>query len=69
MEARAEPPQISHVANTNRARLSAAVDKRAKKLLLFAALDNLLKGAAGTAVQNMNLALGYPEDTGLEQLK
>ncbi len=69
VEARAEPPQISHVANTNRARLSAAVDKRAKKLLLFAALDNLLKGAAGAAVQNMNLALGYPEDTGLEQLK
>jgi N-acetyl-gamma-glutamyl-phosphate reductase len=69
VEARAEPPQISHVANTNRARLSAAVDGRAKKLLLFAALDNLLKGAAGTAVQNMNLALGYPEDAGLEHLK
>jgi N-acetyl-gamma-glutamyl-phosphate reductase len=69
VEARAEPPQISHVANTNRARLSAAVDGRAKKLLLFVALDNLLKGAAGAAVQNMNLALGYAEDTGLEQLK
>ena len=30
---------------------------------------NLLKGAAGAAVQNMNLALGYPEDLGLEHLK
>src|SRR5919199_6907455 len=69
VEARTEPPQISHVANTNRARLSAAVDGRAKKLLLFAALDNLLKGAAGAAVQNMNLALGYSEDAGLEHLK
>jgi N-acetyl-gamma-glutamyl-phosphate reductase len=69
VEARAEPPHVSHVANTNRARLSAAVDKRAKKLLLFAAVDNLLKGAAGAAVQNMNLALGYPEDLGLEHLK
>jgi N-acetyl-gamma-glutamyl-phosphate reductase len=69
VEAREEPPHIAHVANTNRARLSAAVDGRAGKLLLFAAVDNLLKGAAGAAVQNMNLALGYPEDLGLEHLK
>ncbi|MDP8946796.1 MAG: N-acetyl-gamma-glutamyl-phosphate reductase [Actinomycetota bacterium] len=69
VEARAEPPHIAHVTNTNRARLSAAVDKRAGKLVLFSAVDNLLKGAAGTAVQNMNLALGYPEDLGLEHLK
>jgi N-acetyl-gamma-glutamyl-phosphate reductase len=69
VEAREEPPQISHVVNTNRARLSAVVDRRAGKLLLFAAVDNLLKGASGAAVQNMNLALGYPEDAGLEHLK
>ena len=69
VEAYAEPPHISHVANTNRVRLSAAVDERTGKLLLFAAVDNLLKGAAGGAVQNMNLALGYPEDLGLEHLK
>ena len=43
--------------------------RRAGKLLLFSALDNLLKGASGAAVQNMNLALGYPEDLGLEHLK
>jgi N-acetyl-gamma-glutamyl-phosphate reductase len=69
VEAREEVPQISHVVGTNRVRLSAAADKRAGKLLLFAAVDNLLKGASGAAVQNMNLALGYPEDTGLEHLK
>lgn len=69
VEAREEPPQVSHVVNTNRARLSAVVDRRAGKLLLFAAVDNLLKGASGAAVQNMNLALGYPEDAGLEHLK
>ena len=69
VEARPEPPHISHVANTNRARLSAAVDGRAGKLLLFAAVDNLLKGAAGAAVQNMNLALGMEEDLGLEHLR
>ncbi|MEJ7843071.1 MAG: N-acetyl-gamma-glutamyl-phosphate reductase [Rubrobacter sp.] len=69
VEARGEYPHISHVANTNRCRLSAAVDGRAGKLLLFSALDNLLKGASGAAVQNMNLALGYAEDLGLEHLK
>jgi N-acetyl-gamma-glutamyl-phosphate reductase len=69
VEARMEPPQISHVVNTNRARLSAAVDRRAGKLVLFSAVDNLLKGASGAAVQNMNLALGDPEDAGLEHLK
>ncbi|MEW6636390.1 MAG: N-acetyl-gamma-glutamyl-phosphate reductase [Actinomycetota bacterium] len=69
VEARAEPPHVSHVANTNRCRLSAAADRRAGKLLLFSAVDNLLKGASGAAVQNMNLALGYAEDLGLEHLK
>jgi len=69
VEAREEYPQVSHVANTNRCRLSAAVDGRAGKLLLFSAVDNLLKGASGAAVQNMNLTLGYEEDLGLEHLK
>jgi N-acetyl-gamma-glutamyl-phosphate reductase len=68
IEAREEYPHVSHVANTNRCRLSAAVDRRAGKLLLFAAIDNLLKGASGAAVQNMNLALGYEEQLGLEHL-
>jgi N-acetyl-gamma-glutamyl-phosphate reductase len=69
VEARDEYPHVAHVANTNRCRLSAAVDSRAGKLLLFSAVDNLLKGASGAAVQNMNLALGYEEDLGLEHLK
>jgi N-acetyl-gamma-glutamyl-phosphate reductase len=69
VEAREEYPHVAHVANTNRCRLSAAVDSRAGKLLLFSAVDNLLKGASGAAVQNMNLALGYEEDLGLEHLK
>jgi len=69
VEAREEYPQVSHVANTNRCRLSAAVDGRAGKVLLFSAVDNLLKGASGAAVQNMNLALGYEEELGLEHLE
>jgi N-acetyl-gamma-glutamyl-phosphate reductase len=69
VEAREEYPHVAHVANTNRCRLSAAADRRAGKLLLFSAVDNLLKGASGAAVQNMNLALGHEEDLGLEHLK
>jgi N-acetyl-gamma-glutamyl-phosphate reductase len=69
VEAREEYPHIAHVANTNRCRLSAAVDGRAGKLLLFSAVDNLLKGASGAAVQNMNLALGHEEGLGLEHLE
>jgi N-acetyl-gamma-glutamyl-phosphate reductase len=68
VEAREDYPHVSHVVNTNRCRLSAAVDRRAGKLLLFSAVDNLLKGASGAAVQNMNLALGYEERLGLEHL-
>ena len=68
VEAREEYPHVSHVANTNRCRLSAAVDRRAGKLLLFSAVDNLIKGASGAAVQNMNLALGHEEQLGLEHL-
>jgi N-acetyl-gamma-glutamyl-phosphate reductase len=69
VEAREEYPHVAHVANTNRCRLSAAVDSRAGKLLLFSAVDNLLKGASGAAVQNMNLALGYEEVLGLGHLE
>jgi N-acetyl-gamma-glutamyl-phosphate reductase len=69
VEAREGYPQIAHVANTNRVRLSAAVDESAGKLILFSSIDNLLKGASGAAVQNMNLALGHGEDLGLEYLK
>ena len=68
VEAREEYPHVSHVANTNRCRLSVAVDRRAGKLLLFSAVDNLIKGASGAAVQNMNLTLGHEEQLGLEHL-
>ena len=36
--------------------------------MMISALDNLVKGASGQAVQSMNLMLGYPESTGLEQV-
>ncbi|MGM0365963.1 MAG: Asd/ArgC dimerization domain-containing protein, partial [Actinomycetota bacterium] len=59
-------PQIGDVAGTNNCLISARYDRRAGVLKVFTAIDNLLKGAAGQAVQNMNLALGLPEDEGLK---
>ena len=44
------------------------IDKKNDMLIVVTALDNLVKGAAGAAVQNMNLMMGFPEKTGLEQL-
>jgi len=46
----------------------ATVDEETRRLVAVGALDNLVKGAAGSAVQNMNAALGLPERTGLEAL-
>ncbi len=58
------PPRLSDVVETNDCRISvhAAAPGRA---VLFSALDNLVKGAAGQAIQNLNLAMGWPETEGL----
>lgn len=60
----AAPPRLSEVVGTNDCRISvhAAAPGRA---VVFSALDNLVKGAAGQAVQNLNVALGWPEAEGL----
>jgi len=42
------------------------IDERTGKLIVVSAVDNLVKGAAGQAIQNMNLMLGLAETTGLE---
>jgi N-acetyl-gamma-glutamyl-phosphate reductase len=59
-----KPPRLSDVLYTNLCLLSvhAAAPGRA---VVFSALDNLVKGAAGQAIQNLNLAAGLPETTGL----
>ena len=44
------------------------VDERAGRLVVVSCLDNLIKGAAGQAIQNMNLMLGFPETVSLEAL-
>jgi N-acetyl-gamma-glutamyl-phosphate reductase len=58
-----EPPGVRDVRDTNLCRIS--VTSREDRLLVFAAIDNLWKGAAGQAVQNLNLMLGLDETEGL----
>jgi N-acetyl-gamma-glutamyl-phosphate reductase len=55
---------LKQVVNTNKCLLH--VEKQGNQLLITAALDNLLKGASGQAIQNMNLLFGLPETTGLQ---
>lgn len=59
------PPEVGTVNGTNFVELHARHDPRAQVVLAFAAIDNLVKGAAGQAVQNLNRMLGLPEAMGL----
>ena len=61
----AELPEIKHVAYTNFCDIGWRVDEAGARLVLVVVLDNLLKGAASQAVQNLNLMLGLDEATGL----
>jgi N-acetyl-gamma-glutamyl-phosphate reductase len=58
-------PEIQHAVRTNYCDLGFALAPDGKRLLLVSVLDNLLKGAAGQAVQNMNLMCGWNEEEGL----
>jgi N-acetyl-gamma-glutamyl-phosphate reductase len=61
-------PQTRHVRGSNQTFIGVVKDRIAGRAIIGAALDNLVKGASGQAVQNMNLMLGFPEATGLEQV-
>ncbi len=58
-------PKISHVRGTNFCDIGFTVDKLNNRLILMSAIDNLVKGAAGQAAQNMNIMFGLDERTGL----
>jgi N-acetyl-gamma-glutamyl-phosphate reductase len=60
-----ETPDTAHVVGTNRVDLSAVYDPRTRNLVITSAVDNLMKGASGQAVQIMNLWCGFPETAGL----
>jgi len=63
-----ETPQTRHVRGSNMTFIGVAKDRIAGRAILVSALDNLVKGASGQAIQNMNLILGYPETMGIEQV-
>lgn len=58
-------PNISSVCGSNGCDIGVTVDIRTKRMIIVSAIDNLIKGAAGQAIQNMNLICGFSEETGL----
>ncbi len=58
-------PQTRFVESSNYVDVNFKIDPRTNRLIMMGAMDNLVKGAAGQAVQNMNLMFGLPEETGL----
>ena len=63
-----EIPEIANVVDSNYCDINSAYDPKKKRILTISALDNLLKGGSGQAVQNMNILLGYAEKTGLNMV-
>lgn len=58
-------PQTKWVEGSNYVDVNFKIDPRTKRIIMMGAMDNLVKGAAGQAVQNMNLMFGLPENEGL----
>jgi N-acetyl-gamma-glutamyl-phosphate reductase len=65
VELSATPPGVRDVRETNICRISVHRDERTGRVIVFGAIDNLWKGAASQAVQNLNVMLGLPEDEGI----
>lgn len=59
-------PQTKWVEGSNYVDVNVVLDERTNRVIMMGAMDNLVKGAAGQAVQNMNLMFGLPEDMGLD---
>ena len=59
-------PSTKYVRGTNYCDIAWHIDPRTHRVIVFSAIDNLVKGAAGQAIQNMNIALGLDERTGLD---
>lgn len=61
-------PSTAFVRGSNFCDIGITMDSRANRIVVVSAIDNLVKGASGQAIQNMNLICGFPETTGLEGL-
>jgi N-acetyl-gamma-glutamyl-phosphate reductase len=64
----AQPPHTGYVRGTNFCLIYPTINSKTGRLIVISCLDNLIKGGAGQAVQNMNLMFDLPETTGLEAL-
>jgi len=62
------PPELAAVVGTNHAHIHAVARDGGREVLVLTVIDNLVKGAAGQAVQAMNLACGYSETAGLDHV-
>jgi N-acetyl-gamma-glutamyl-phosphate reductase len=62
------PPNTKHTTGSNLCLIYPTIDVRTNRLIVIGCLDNLVKGGAGQAIQNMNLMLGFPETMALEGL-
>lgn len=60
------PPDTAHLRGSNRVQVAAYWDARTRRVVVFGAIDNLVKGAAGQAVQCLNVMQGWPETLGLD---
>jgi len=61
-------PNIKNVRGTNLCEIGLTVNPRTKTLIVVSTIDNLVKGASGQAVQNMNIMMGFPEEEGLDRI-
>ncbi|MBM3175946.1 MAG: N-acetyl-gamma-glutamyl-phosphate reductase, partial [Chloroflexi bacterium] len=62
------PPETKHTWGSNLCLVYPTVEPRTNKVIVVSCIDNMVKGAAGQAIQNMNIMLGFPETAGLEAL-
>lgn len=63
-----ETPHTRHVRGSNMTMIGVVADRIEGRAIVISALDNLVKGASGQAIQNMNLIMGYPETMGIDQV-
>ena len=63
-----QPPESKHTLGSNLCLLYPAINLKTGRVVVVSCIDNLVKGAAGQAVQNMNIMFGLPETSGLEAL-
>ncbi|MEL7608573.1 MAG: N-acetyl-gamma-glutamyl-phosphate reductase [Bacillota bacterium] len=64
--AKGKLPELKHVVGSNRVSIGVCVDARVNRVIVVSCIDNLIKGAAGQAIQNMNIVFGLEETMGLE---